>query len=175
MTDSDHANNRRFANPWRYCSLVVFGRRQREAQARTIRQRDAVRAAMPGGTAALFLRRHQAAFAPGLAHSSIECMGQVRFSPCRGDLVHPLRRDRAGARTTITCDTDSDEEIEPAPGFAIECSICEHSEVSAAASCQSPFADARARSLTMHSSTFLACSQACVHDATTATCIDVAP
>ena len=87
MTDSDHANNRRFANPWRYCSLAVFGRRQREAQARTIRQRDAVRAAMPGGTAALFLRRHQAAFAPGLAHSSIECMGQVRFSPCRGDLV----------------------------------------------------------------------------------------
>ncbi len=57
------------------CSLVVFGRRQREAQARTIRQRDAVRAAMPGGTAALFLCRHQAASALGLAHSSIECMG----------------------------------------------------------------------------------------------------
>ena len=96
--------------------------------------------------------------------------------PLRGTSGTSATGGTAGARATITCDTDSDEEMESAPGgFAIECSICDHSEVSAAASCQSPFADARARSLTMNSSTFLACSQACVHDATTATCIDVAP
>jgi hypothetical protein len=88
------------------------GRRQKEATARTTRQREAVLAAMPGGA---------------VPHLRRDCLTGPHLRRDR-KRAHP-RRDVAGIPAAGASDNEEeDEEMAAPPGFEVACSICERSE-----------------------------------------------